>query len=285
MTKSFTHDDTKRVLETDKGLIHYHEAGEGPALLLLHGSGPGVTGWENFKGNLPVFAEHFHSYIVNLPGYAESTPVPGHPMVVTVEAVLRFMDEKKIAKAHIIGNSLGGMVGSMFAAQHPTRVERLVTIGGIGFGLFGPFPNEGINLLAEFAEDPTRERLVQWLRSMVFDEALVTDELIESRFKQATTPQMLATTRQLYSRASIKALAEMARGPNAVQSFAYLASVQAPTLICWGRDDRVSALDRGLIPMRLIPNGELHVFANCGHWVMIERKAEFESTVLAFLKR
>ncbi|MGV0802596.1 alpha/beta hydrolase, partial [Mycolicibacterium elephantis] len=53
----------------------------------------------------------------------------------------------------------------------------------------------------------------------------------------------------------------------------------------WGRDDRVSPLDMALIPMRTIPNAELHVFPNCGHWAMIEAKAAFESTVLAFLAR
>ncbi|GFG80102.1 hypothetical protein MPRG_33780 [Mycobacterium paragordonae] len=58
-----------------------------------------------------------------------------------------------------------------------------------------------------------------------------------------------------------------------------------PTLLTWGRDDRVSPLDMAIIPMRTIPNAELHVFPNCGHWAMIEAKAAFESTVLAFLSR
>ena len=61
--------------------------------------------------------------------------------------------------------------------------------------------------------------------------------------------------------------------------------VQAPTLITWGRDDRVSPLDMALLPMRTIPNAELHVFPNCGHWTMIEAKEAFESAVLAFLLR
>jgi 2-hydroxy-6-oxonona-2,4-dienedioate hydrolase len=285
MTTSHTFESTARVLQHPAGAIHYHEAGEGPALILIHGSGPGVTGWANFQGNIGVFAEHFRTFIINLPGYGGSAPVAGNPMAISADAVIRFMDALGIDRAHILGNSLGGIVGSIVAAQHPARVDRFVTIGGIGFGLFTAFPGEGINLLTEFAEDPTRERLIQWLRSMVFDQALVTEELIDSRFKQATDPVTMATSRQLYSRAAMKAMSDMTHGPQAAQSFAHLASIQAPTLITWGRDDRVSSLDRAFIALRLIPKAELHVFPNCGHWAMIERKAEFESTVLAFLTR
>ncbi len=285
MTDSLTYDATSRVLDHPAGALHYHEAGEGPALILIHGSGPGVTGWANFQGNIGLFATRFRTFILDLPGYGGSAAVPGNPMATSAEAVIRFMDALGIARAHILGNSLGGIIGSIVAAQHPARIDRYVTIGGIGFGLFTAFPGEGINLLVDFAEDPTRERLVQWLRSMVFDQAMVTEALIESRFRQATEPVTLASTRLLYSRAAMKAMSDVTHGPNAAQGFAYLASIQAPTLITWGRDDRVSPLDRAFIALRLIPHAELHVFPNCGHWAMIERKAEFESAVMAFLTR
>jgi 2-hydroxy-6-oxonona-2,4-dienedioate hydrolase len=120
---------------------------------------------------------------------------------------------------------------------------------------------------------------------MVFDQSLVTEEQNELRFKQATDPKTLASSRQMYSRAGLEALAAEFRGPNAHQRLVHLASIQAPTLLTWGRDDRVSPLDMALVPMRIIPRCELHVFPNCGHWAMIERKAEFESTVLSFLLR
>ncbi len=74
---------------------------------------------------------------------------------------------------------MGGGVGINFAIRRPDRIGKLVTIGGIGTNLFSPGPSEGIRLLQEFTEDPTRQRLIDWLNSMVFDPALVTDELIE----------------------------------------------------------------------------------------------------------
>ena len=281
----FTFEATSRVLADPVGDIHYHEAGDGPALVLLHGSGPGVTGWANFENNLPVFAPHFRTFILDLPGYGKSAPVEGMPMQVCADSVIRFLDGQGIAKAHILGNSLGGMVGSMVAAQHPTRVERFVSIGGLGYGLFNAFPNEGINLLVEFIEDPTRQKIVQWLHSMVYDKSIVTDELIEKRMKQALDPVTMATSKKLYSRAAMNAIAAMTEGPHAAATFAHLAAIQAPTLLTWGRDDRVSSMDRAFVAMRMVPNCELHIFPKCGHWAMIERKAEFERVVLEFLQR
>jgi 2-hydroxy-6-oxonona-2,4-dienedioate hydrolase len=282
---AFTYEATSKTFAADHGDIHYHEAGSGPDLLLLHGSGPGVTGWANFEGNLPVFAEHFHCVIIDLPGYGKSDPIEGDPIAGCVSAALALMHGLAMDRTHIIGNSLGGIVGSHIAANHPGRVDRFVTIGGIGVNIFSPFPGEGLNLLTEFTEDPSRERLEQWLRSMVFDQSLVTGEMIESRFKQATEPVTMATSRKIYARASIAALAEVFRGEHTLQRVAHLAKIEAPTLITWGRDDRVTPLDIALLPMRIMPNAELHVFPNCGHWNMIERKLEFESVVKAFLMR
>ncbi len=281
----FSFEATSKSFAAEHGSIHYHEAGSGPDLLLIHGSGPGVTGWANFEGNLPVFAEHFRCVIIDLPGYGKSDPIEGDPIGGCVSACVTLMNELGMARTHIIGNSLGGIVGSQIAANFADRVGKFVTIGGVGMNIFSPFPGEGLNLLVEFTEDPTRERLTQWLRSMVFDQAMVTEELIEKRFQQATEPVTMATSKKLYSRASIQATAEMFRGENAHLRIAHLSAIQAPTLITWGRDDRVTPLDIALIPMRLIPNAELHVFPKCGHWNMIERKTEFECVVKAFLLR
>ena len=80
-------------------------------------------------------------------------------MASAADAVVSFMDALGVAKAHIIGNSFGGLVGALVAAHHPERVTRFVTIGGIGFGLFGAFPGEGINLLTAFVDE--HEHLVE----------------------------------------------------------------------------------------------------------------------------
>jgi 2-hydroxy-6-oxonona-2,4-dienedioate hydrolase len=280
-----TYESTLRELATDQGVLRYHEAGDGPPLLLLHGSGPGVTGWRNYRGNLARFAEHFRCLVLEFPGFGVSDPTDQHPMVAAPASVLRFLDALGLDRVDVVGNSMGGIVGLQVAAAHPERVRRLVTIGGIGRNIVSPGPGEGINLLVEFTEEPTRERLVQWLHSMVYDPAVVTEELIEERWAQATDPETLASARRMYGRKAMQARAAAAAASDTPPYWAMLHKIQARTLITWGRDDRVSPLDMALLPMRTIPDAELHVFPNCGHWAMVEAKEAFEATVLAFLTR
>lgn len=280
-----THAAQAHVVTIDERRMAYHEAGHGPVLFLLHGSGPGVTGMENFGGNISAYADHFRTIVLDLPGYGGSDAIDGPPDHAAAKAIVAFMETLGIESAAFLGNSFGGIVGARIAAQWPNRAAKLVMVGGLGFSLLAPFPNEGINLLIEFAEDPTRARLAQWLRSMVHDKSIVTEAMIDRRLAQALEPKTLATTKTMYSRAAMQSLADFLAGPHALKSVDFLPQIQCPTLLTWGRDDRVSQLDRALLPMRLIPRCELHVFPNCGHWAMIERKKEFEATTLSFLLR
>lgn len=284
--QTYDRQQTSQTLNRAAGTIGYHIAGpeNAPWLLLLHGSGPGVTGWANYQGNLPVFAEHYRCVIIDFPGYGDSDLVAGDAVEGCINAALDVINALAIERCHILGNSLGGIVGSHIAARHVERVSSFVTIGGIGLNLFSAFPGEGLNLLTAFTEKPNRERVEQWLRSMVFDQTLVTDELIEQRFQQAIEPKTLAATRQIYSPTAIASITAM-RSQNPTKTLEHLSSIVAPTLITWGRDDRVSPMDIALLPMRLIPNAELHVFPNCGHWAMIECKQAFEALVLAFFQQ
>ncbi|WP_169986941.1 alpha/beta fold hydrolase [Microbispora sp. H10836] len=280
-----TYESTLRELVTDQGVLRYHEAGQGPPLLLLHGSGPGVTGWRNYRGNLAAFAEHFRCLVLEFPGFGVSDPTDQHPMMAANGAVIRFLDGLGLQQVDVIGNSMGGIVGTQVALAHPDRIRRLVTIGGMGRNIFSPSPGEGIKLLMEFTEEPTRERLIQWLHSMVYDPALVTEELIEERWALATEPETLAAARRMYGKAAFAAGQKAAAKSDAPPYWAMLHKLKARTLITWGRDDRVSPVDMALLPMRTVPDVEVHIFPNCGHWVMIEQKAAWESVVLAFLTR
>ena len=276
---------TLRELSTERGTLRYHEAGSGPPLLLLHGSGPGVSGWQNYHGVLPDFAQHFRCLVLEFPGFGVSDAAPGHPMATAGSAVLRFLDALQIDSLPVIGNSMGGIVAANLAIAKPQRITRLVTIGGVGVPLFSPGPAEGLNLLMAFVEDPTRDRLVDWLHSMVFERALITDELIDRRWALATSPDSLATARAMYSREAFLAREQGFAAADSPPYWAMLHRLRVPTLLTWGRDDRVSPLDTAIVPMRTIPHAELHVFPNCGHWTMFEQHDAFVATVLPFLQR
>ncbi|MGW5520207.1 alpha/beta fold hydrolase, partial [Nocardia africana] len=199
-------------LPTEHGVLRYRDSGEGPPLLMLHGSGPGVTGWRNFSGNVPTFAQNYRTLVLEFPGFGVSDDFgAAHPMMSAQLAVTAFLDGLGLETVRIIGNSMGGFVATEFALAAPQRVDRLVTIGGIGTTLFSPQPGEGIIRLSEFVENPSRDSLVAWLRSMVYDQALLTEELIEQRWEQATEPGVLENSRRMYGRAALARMAEAAR--------------------------------------------------------------------------
>lgn len=287
MTSELTYGSTSKTLASPWGTLHYHEAGpaDGHPLVLLHGSGPGVSGWANFGGNLPTYASRFHTLVVDLPGFGASDLLEAGADAFTStayeDAVLIVMDALGIQQASIIGNSMGGGVASRLAARHPARISRLICIGGVGIPLLSAAPPEGIKLLVDFVEEPSKERLVTWMRSMVYDHKTLTPELVEMRWEQCANPVAIESARRMYSKKAIGSVSSAGR----LRWLDHLPAIQAPTLLLWGRDDRVTPLDMALAPMRLIPKCELHVFYDCGHWAMIERKDEFESATMSFLTR
>ncbi|WP_181720364.1 alpha/beta fold hydrolase [Nocardia gipuzkoensis] len=279
---TLTAESTTRRSTTGGLTLRYHEAGSGAPLVLLHGSGPGVSGWANFGANLPVLAERFRCLIIDQPGFGAS----GRPEVyernylrISAEAVLGLLDDLGLERAHLLGNSMGGAVATLLALEHPERVDRLVLMapGGVGVNVLGPEPSEGITRLLEFNAEPTRERLLPWLRTMVSDPATLTDELIDTRLEAASDPAAVTALRDAYATFADPALAEP------IPLWARLRGLRAQTQILWGRDDRVTPVEAALLPARQIPNADLRVFARCGHWVQIERKSAFERAVVDFL--
>ncbi|CAN5493715.1 alpha/beta fold hydrolase [soil metagenome] len=263
--------------------LHYHEAGTGSPLLLLHGSGPGVSGWSNFSENLPVFAEQFRTLCLDMPGFGASPPVVWRRVYsqVAADAVRSFLDIMDIESVDIIGNSMGGNVATEFALAHPDRVRRLVLMGpgGLAVNTLSPPVSEGARRLFEFLSDPRRERMVAWVETMVSDPALVTDALIDERMANALKPNVVDITTSIFATFGNPEL------ETSSPLWARAKDLQHRTLIIWGRDDRMLPFEGGLFPFRQMPNAELHVFSNCGHWAQVERKNDFERVVLEFLCR
>jgi 4,5:9,10-diseco-3-hydroxy-5,9,17-trioxoandrosta-1(10),2-diene-4-oate hydrolase len=279
----FSYDATSRTTTYDGLDLHYHEAGDGPdTLFLLHGAGPGVSGWSNFAGNLEHYAGQFRTLIVDMPGFGKSA----HPaeydrsyLRYAADAVVSLMDELGVGSAHVLGNSLGGSVAVRLVLSHPDRVRRLVLMGpgsALSIGLFAPRPSEGIRRLMEFqlAPEKTREKMEAFLRSMVFDQSLVTEELIESRFATATDPSTAG---------GLKAMqVANQKFPVEGELWREAGEIRHDVLITWGREDRVQPLDGAFVGFRLLENARLHVFPKCGHWAMIEQRDEFQRLTTDF---
>jgi 4,5:9,10-diseco-3-hydroxy-5,9,17-trioxoandrosta-1(10),2-diene-4-oate hydrolase len=277
---------TVRGVDQKSGLkLHYHEAGgEHPeTVILLHGGGPGASAWSNFGRNLPVFAKNYRTLAIDQPGFGRSDKPTDHPQYFrhSADAVVGLMDELGIERAHFVGNSLGGGAAVRLALNHPKRAGRLVLMGpgGLSVNLFAPDPTEGIKNLGRFSAPPgpTREKLEAFLRVMVHDQSLITDELIDERFAAASAPESLAAMR--------------AMGMSFAQPDTYEEGMlwreahrlRQRVLLVWGREDRVNPLDGALIALKTIPRAQLHVFGGCGHWAQLEKFDEFNRLALDFL--
>ena len=271
---------TSRFLEGEHRL-HYHEAGEGPALVLLHGSGPGVSGWSNFRGNFPVFAQQFRTVIMDMPGFGKSERPPfdrAYPRV-AADHVARLLDALGIEKAHLLGNSMGGYVAFETALAYPDRVDRLVGMGpgGMAVNILGPEQSEGARRLMEFMMNPSKAGMEAWVDTMVANKKVVDDQLIEERLANALKPGALESAMAIF--------ASLGQFPETIPLYARVKDIKAPTLITWGRDDRMLPVESGIFGFRQMSNAELHLFSKCGHWAQVERKDDFERLVIEFLTR
>ncbi|HWV27011.1 MAG TPA: alpha/beta fold hydrolase [Aeromicrobium sp.] len=269
--------------------LNYYEAGEptevggGLPLVMLHGGGPGASAWSNFGSALPGFARDFRTLLVDQPGFGQSDkpPVEGNYFRFSAAIVKDFLDAVGIDRIHLLGNSLGGGTAMRFALEYPERVGRLVLMGpgGLSLNLFHADPTEGVKRLMDFSAAPSKEALRAFISTMVVDQSLVTDELVEMRFADATAPGALE---------AMRSMGMSFWNPDSYEDgliWRDAFRMKRPTLLTWGREDRVNPLDGALVALKTIPRAELHVFANCGHWAQIEAAEEFREVCTAFLAR
>jgi len=273
-------DLTKTEREMDSIVInglktHYTMGGHGKTLICLHGGGPGVSAWNNYSNNFPTLSKFFRVLLVDLPGFGDSqtTIIRNERVRYYSGHLAQFMSELGIDSASIIGNALGGGVATKLAADRPSMVERLILIGPSSLGydaIWSASPTEGIRSIRNFYKTPLdRERMRNFLRLFVYDEHIITDELVEDRFKRARDPAFIEFFQNL---------------PPSEPLLEEIKRVRAPTLITWGADDRVTPVEHGFMLLKQMLNCELHVFARCGHWVMVEKAPQFDRLVLGFLR-
>jgi 4,5:9,10-diseco-3-hydroxy-5,9,17-trioxoandrosta-1(10),2-diene-4-oate hydrolase len=265
--------------------LHYTEAGTGTPVVMLHGGGPGVSGMSNFGGNLPEFAKHFRTIVVDQPGFGESDKpsVTGNYFRFAADALAGFLDGLGIdTPVHLVGNSLGGGTAIRFALEYPDRAARLVLMapGGITMNVFSADPTEGIRRLGEFGAPPgpSRDKMEAFLRTMLFNQKLITDELIDERYAVASRPESLQAMASLGMSFFDPATAD----DGLLWREAH--RLRHSVLLIWGREDRVNPLDGALVPLKLLRNAQLHVFPRCGHWVQVEKRDPFNRLAIEFLE-
>jgi pimeloyl-ACP methyl ester carboxylesterase len=276
MERSMTTDENPEIGATaDANGIktNYLEAGTGDPVVLIHGSGPGVTSYANWRLVLPALAENFRVLAPDMVGFGFSERPANieYGVQTWADQVVGLMDTLELPKAHLVGNSFGGAIALRIATQHPDRVGKLVLMGSMGV----PFPITA-GLERVWGYEPSFENMRKVLDVFAYSRDLVNDELAEVRYRGSIQPgfqesfaAMFPAPRQRWVEAMCTPEDEIRRLPHR-------------TLIVHGREDQVIPVQTSLRLMELIDNADLSVFSHCGHWSMIERTKDFNRSVSEF---
>ena len=261
-----------RWLDTAPGEItHYHETGTGTPLLFLHGSGTGVSAAANWWLNLDDIGQENRAIAIDLIGFGQTVVPEGtvYGIKAWVEHTVRVLDALGIEKTWLVGNSLGGWVAFQFAIDHPERLAGIIAMGTGG-------AKRTKALTSHATPEITVEGIRRTLTDFVVDHSLVTDELVQARYRASKTDQASTRFKEVIK----------ARDHDREQlplDFDVLARLQVPVLLIHGREDAVIPASRSLDLANIIPNADLHLFSQCGHWSQVERAADFNTVVRGYL--
>lgn len=255
-------------------LTNLHDQGTGQPVMLIHGSGPGVTAWANWRGVVPVLAQTRRVIAPDMLGFGYSQrPADGvYNRQRWIEHALGVLDSLNLEQVDLIGNSFGGALALALALEHPQRVRRLVLMGSVGVS----FPlTPGLD--AVWGYQPSLANMRSLMDIFAYDRNLVTDELAELRYQASIRPGFQEAFSQMFPAPRQQSI-EMLASPEAA-----IRQLQQETLIIHGREDKVIPLETSLKLMQLIPKAQLHVFGHCGHWTQIEHASRFTQLVENFL--
>ncbi|MCX7056912.1 MAG: alpha/beta hydrolase [Pseudomonadota bacterium] len=254
--------------------LHYREVGTGPAVVFVHGSGPGANAYSNFSGNCgPIAAAGFRCVLPDLVGFGYSSKPTGidYSTALFADTLLELLDTLKIERCVLVGNSLGGAIALDIALRYPERVEKLILMapGGIE-SRETYFQMPGIQKMVSgfVGAGFDRAGLRRILEMLSYDPSVVTDELVEERFN-------------IYQTQPKDVLARIVI-PDVT---ALLPQIKCPVLGFWGLEDQFCPASGAEKILRAIPDSRFTLYGHCGHWAMIERRDEFNANVINFLKR
>jgi len=255
---------------------NYLEAGSGEPVIMLHGSGPGVSALANWQHNIHALAQRFHVLAPDIVGFG-ATERPDdiiYSLRTWTDHVWAFLDAHDIGKTAIVGNSLGGRIALQMATDRPDRITKMVLMGAPGVGMT---LTDGLIALRGY--EPSREAMRDLLRAyFAVNPAMITDDLVETRYAASIADGAYEAYRTMFYDPR-HAGSELGITEDEVRAIA------TPTLLVHGREDKVVPVQVSMTMLGLLPNADLHVFSACGHWTQIERADEFSVLIGDYLGR
>lgn len=249
-----------------------------PPVLFVHGSGPGVSAWANWRLVLPRLATQRRVVAPDMLGFGYTDrPQPAdqsgvYTMDAWVQQAVDLLDALDIAQADLVGNSFGGALSLALAIRHPQRVRRLVLMGSVGVR----FPiTPGLD--AVWGYTPSFENMRRIMDVFAFDRGLVNDELAKLRYEASIRPGFQESFGAMFPAPRQRWVDALASPEAAIRALPH------STLVIHGRDDKVIPMSTSLTLAQWIPDAQLHLFGRCGHWTQIEHTERFVRLVSDFL--
>jgi pimeloyl-ACP methyl ester carboxylesterase len=254
----------------------YLETGAGDPVVMLHGSGPGVSAMANWQNNIGTLSQRFRVLAPDIVGFG-ATERPDdvvYSLRTWTDHIWAFLDAHGIEKTAIVGNSLGGRIALQMATDCPDRIAKMVLMGAPGVGMT---LTDGLAALRAY--EPSHDAMRNLLRNyFAVDPAMITDELVAIRYEASIADGAYEAYRAMFLDPR-HAGSELGITEDEVRAIA------TPTLLVHGREDRVVPMQVSVTMLGLLPNADLHVFSACGHWTQIERADEFSALVSDYLAR
>lgn len=262
-------------IQTGAFKTNYHDVGSGYPVMLLHGSGPGVTAWANWNKLFPLLKDDFRILAPDMAGfgYTEREKNPVYSMNNWVQQTIELFDALDIEKANLVGNSFGGALAMSMAIKYPERINKLVLMGSMGVS----FPlTYGLDTVWGYTPSPAN--MEELLELFTYDHSFATKDLVQTRYEASMQPGFQESFSAMFPAPRQASVEMMAANEN------YIRDIPHETLIVHGREDRVIPLENSYKLVQMIKNAELHVFGKCGHWTQIEHTVGFANIVREFFK-
>lgn len=261
-------------IQTGNFLTNYHDVGTGKPVLLIHGSGPGVSAWANWRRTIPALADACRVIAPDMAGFGftEVVATTQYTVKTWTRQLVDLLDGLGIEHVDVVGNSFGGAMAMALAIEHPDRVNKLALMGSVGLS----FPiSTGLDKV--WGYEPSVQNMGELVDLFAYDKSIVTPELIELRYRASIRPGSCQAYADMFPAPRQRWLDALARTDEALRN------LHKPCLLLHGRDDQIIPVASSYRLLELLPSAQLHVFGNCGHWVQIEKAADFNHVLKDFL--